>query len=373
MERATADEKKSENMQYLLATKLLWSDDDELSVNSREVKYFSNINTKEAEKTCDGIFLGSINRINTKYNPKWTIENRAGVFLYGNEFREQLKNGGIFLIYSKFIPCAGLAASSFGECSGDLAAALKDLRKSYEVYFVIMYSDVYGSNNVKRGQTNECTSKLYHRLAGIPLLLCTQNSGKCEVAVGSETSFADNVVAPIFQSFPRVNLALQRKVRISDTFLFRLAKSSFLETLAGDQTSENDNAFQVKLKLIEDMIAFLSNPPDPNSPNIHNTNDMTLLFQRNFRGPRGLLAQEYGNHCETFINCLPNLKEGPPTILMKYGEMDAVTEEIDKNRKEFCARYAESLKVLGKSPELCRNKPNENRKKNNRENFQHSQ
>ena len=77
MERATADEKKSENMQYLLATKLLWSDDDDLSVNSREVKYFSNINTKEAEKMCDGVCLGSINRINTKYNPKWTIENRA--------------------------------------------------------------------------------------------------------------------------------------------------------------------------------------------------------------------------------------------------------------------------------------------------------
>ena len=122
MERATADEKKSENMQYLLATKLLWSDGDELSVNSREVKYFSNINTKEAEKMCDGVCLGSINRINTKYNPKWTIENRAGLrqgtevsvhtellFLYGKEFREQLKNGGIFLIYSKFLPCAGLA------------------------------------------------------------------------------------------------------------------------------------------------------------------------------------------------------------------------------------------------------------------------
>ena len=194
-----------------------------------------------------------------------------------------------------------------------------------------MYSDVYGSNNVKRGQTNECTSKLYHRLAGIPLLLCTQKSGRCEAAVGSETSFANNVVAPKFQSFPRVNLALQQKIRRSDMFLFCLAKSRFLETLAGDQTSENDNAFEVKFKLIKDMVSLLSNPPDPYNPNIHNTGDMTHLIQRNSRDPRGLLAQEYGNHCESFINCLPDLKEGPPTFLMKYGEMDAVTEEIDKN------------------------------------------
>ena len=163
MEEATAGNKKSGNKQYLLATKLLWNDEDQLSVNSEEVKYFSNIDTTGAKNTCDAVCLSRLNNINTKYNVKWTIEGRAAseqrpkskgsvkavsvhtelLFLYGKEFREQLENGGIFLIYSKFIPCAGLAESSFGECSGDLAAALKDLRESYEVYFVIMYSKVY--------------------------------------------------------------------------------------------------------------------------------------------------------------------------------------------------------------------------------------
>ena len=174
------------------------------------------------------------------------------------------------------------------------------------------------------------------------------------MTVGFETSFANNVVAPIFQSFPRVNRAQQKHLIKSNIFLFCLAKTRFLETLAGDQTSENYNAFEEKLELIEDMVSLLSNPSDPNNPNIHNTGDMTLLIQRNSRGPRGLLAQEYGNHCESFLTCLPELKDGPPTILSEYGIK--ATGTGTKNNFDILRRFCDrlkSLRFLGKPPVWC--------------------
>ena len=384
MEAATDDQEKSSQMQYLLASKLQWRKENELSIDSRDVKYFANINTKRAAEHCDLSCRQKINRINTKINPESTIEDFASkkkglktavhtelLFLFGTEFREELKKGGTFLIYSKFIPCAGLADSSFGECSGDLAAALKELRESYQVYFVIMYSDVYGENNgqnvdgPQRGSTNECTSKLYHRLAGIPLLLC--KADRCSVVVGNEDSFVNQVQNPEFQSFPRVHKALQPKVRRSDVFLYCLAKSQFLEMLGGgrqrkqvysiDIGSELD---RVKLKLIEDMLSALSNPSHPERPNIQNTGDEVTLIQRNY--PKSQLALEYGNHCVSFIDCLPHLRDGPPTIFGEYGRMDGDTKESDVIRKRFCNKYAHTLTVLGKPLDLCSSRQNKKQK-----------
>ena len=74
MEAATVDKVKSSQMQYLLATKLQWSK-EKLSIDSGDVKYFSNINTTRAAEHCDFSCREEINRINTKINPESTIED----------------------------------------------------------------------------------------------------------------------------------------------------------------------------------------------------------------------------------------------------------------------------------------------------------
>ena len=100
MEAATDDKEKSSQMQYLLATKLEWSKENELSIDSGEVKYFSNINTKTAAEHCDLSCRQKINRINTKINPESTIEDFASK-----------KKGLKMLCIPNFCFCLGL---SFG-------------------------------------------------------------------------------------------------------------------------------------------------------------------------------------------------------------------------------------------------------------------
>ena len=116
----------------------------------------------------------------------------------------------------------------------------------------------------------------------------------------------------------------------------------------------------MKLKLIEDMLSALSNPSHPDRPNIHNICDEVTLIQRNY--PKSQLALEYGNHCVSFIDCLPHLRDGPPTIFGEYGRMDGDTKESNVIRKRFCNSYAHTLTVLGKPLDLCSSRQNKKQK-----------
>ena len=160
--------------QYLIAARLNLAKDNKMTVKPNEIKYYTNINVQKAKDDCDSVCQAKVNEIRTKQELTDTLERLSGMktrcntqehtdlqFLYGKDYQASLSEGGIFLIYSYYIPCAGQAKCSLGECAGDLAYGLVDIRMNSKkpVYFVITYSDAFKRQMVS---TNECVSKLYH-------------------------------------------------------------------------------------------------------------------------------------------------------------------------------------------------------------------
>ena len=93
----------------------------------KDIKYYTNINVQQANEDCDGYCKQKVNEIRTKIESTDTLDKLNGSvkgrntavhtelqYLYGKDFRKAMNQGGIFVIYSYYIPCAGLAGSSFG-------------------------------------------------------------------------------------------------------------------------------------------------------------------------------------------------------------------------------------------------------------------
>lgn len=366
MENAARDKIKSKRYQYLLAAHITWDKDSKPSIDKEEVKYYENINVAQAKTDCDGLCQAKVNDIRTKLESTDTLDRLSGLktrcntqvhtelqFLYGRDFRATLNLGGVFLIYSQYIPCAGLAKCSLGECAGDLAYGLVDIRKTNQgkpAYFVIMYSDVFKRQS---GSTNECTSKLYHTHAGIPMLLCTKDKDSnrhCQVSVGPEILKQNYIENPVFHRFPRVNQASQRKKMKADVFITCLAMGEFLQALTGSRLIPITKPLSAEdlyqrdantAKLIGSWLSDLSNPASGDRPNIHGIDDVMTLIQRNAKIPA---AFDVVNRCNSYISCLPELLDRSLTITNAGDDLSCKVQD------ELCDTISKRLRQL---PEIC--------------------
>ena len=114
--------KSNRPYQYLIAARLNLAKDNKMTVKPNEIKYYTNIDVQRAKDDCDGVCQAKVNEIRTKQESTDTLERLSGMktrcntqvhtelqFLYGKDYRASLSEVGIFLIYSYYIPCAGLA------------------------------------------------------------------------------------------------------------------------------------------------------------------------------------------------------------------------------------------------------------------------
>lgn len=367
---ANSNHIKKKPYQYLLAAPVHWDNESQPSVNSSEVRYYENINVVQAKTDCDLVCQKKLNNIRTKLDSSElldrliTYETRCNTavhtelqFLYGEDFRAVLKNGGIFLIYSYYIPCAGLAKCSLGECAGDLAYGLVEMRRENSVnpvYFVIMYSKVFKRQS---GSTNECTSKLYHKHAGIPMLICekSQNTRQCSVSLGEEVINPNYIGNPVFHRFPRITQVSQKKFKKADVFIACLAMGGFLQTMTQSSLIERGKSLTAEqlyqrdantAKLIASWLSMVSDPNENQEPNIRHIGDALDLIHRNVKVVGEISIVD---RCRSYNSCLTDLSDGPPTI------EENGTNLSDKVLKDLCGAYSQRLRLGRRKVKVCKN------------------
>lgn len=309
MEDTAGVKDKGQHGQYLLAAHISWDPKNKPSITS--LKYYKN---KTVSDQYDAPFLQKVNAIKTKMEPASTLNQLASKaatkntcvhtelqFIYGDHFRKNFDEGGVFLIYSKYIPCAGLAGSSFGECAGDMASFLVDMRQGKTenpVYFVVMYSYPF---HRQKGQTNTCTSKLYLTLAGIPILKCDEDKTKWQCstdrAVGNEIIDGKYINEPVFQRFPRIHQEVQKTMTDTDVFINSLAMGNFL-SLIGEDSDEDANIYQRDAKNAHHISSWLG---EPNT----DINNVIARIKKNIGRD---VAIDVIRRCKHYVNrCLPSL------------------------------------------------------------------
>ena len=353
--------------QYLIAARLNLAKDNKMTVKPNEIKYYTNIDVQRAKDDCDGVCQAKVTEIRTKQESTDTLERLSGMktrcdtqvhtelqFLYGKDYRASLSEGGIFLIYSYYIPCAGLAKCSLGECAGDLAYGLVDIRMNSKkpVYFVIMYSDAFKR---QMASTNECVSKLYHINAGIPMLKCTRNGDakQCEVKVGGEFRYTYAIQCPVFHRVPRINQAAQKKNKEADVFIICLAMGEFLQKAQGQSSQSRTSLSSEQLyqqdannaKIIASWLAKLKNPKTNVQQNIQGVTDVKNLIQRHVKVSA---VFDIVGRCNSYIDCLPGLTQGPPTLANLGDDLSCSVQDA------LCKTYSKSLFVGEKVPEVCK-------------------
>lgn len=332
---------------------------DEASIYIREVKFYKNYYWSDFREVCDDQCKRGIESVTTKRCHEDTLTPDTKIhtelqFMYGDESRMMLGKGGIFLIYSHFIPCAQLFNCSFGECSGDLGHYLtKNIDNSAkQTFFITLYKQNFQIGCTK---TNICVSQLYQALAGIPVILCTE--GECKPDNHPRISFEDYVSKPTKQNLPRIHSQGEAKELKTDVFLLCLARGEYVqeltETYFTQARSSADEAIReaVVLQLLEAKIG-------------RNRFDYNNLVNEAFvlaRGDNLEKCHEIIKRCEEYVSCLLNLRTRKQQIGSKRKRYEDLcsrtrTRTFDSNHPdkkiftEMCDRlqYGEMEK-----PDVC--------------------
>ena len=350
--------------QYLLATTLSVGEDNQLTIAADNVKYYENVHWSAVAKLpdCDPTCMKGIDEVQSKLRPGETLGgptlgggkcrntdvHTELLFLFGAHFRNQLKSGGIFLLYSHFIPCAGLSQCSFGECAGDLAY-YRHSNRERDVYFVIVYGTLFAPGGQGTG-SNERLSKLYQALGGIPLLHCSKPNEEsdtvCQPTNSDDEPFYIHVTNPVYQRFPRVYRNDRNQPQV---YAECLSRGNFIQYL-----TRSNPRFEITLITDKILAEFareylLDQSGKVGIPYYRSLQALLARFQ--FKMP--LEIQIVINMCSKFMLCLGDYPDGQLLLdapLKKELEKKANTA----TRDDFCTTFGKALMLMRKDkPDIC--------------------
>lgn len=339
--------------QYLLATRLNIHENGMLSIEKNKVKYYENINKRDI-KSSDGLDYMGISGTPTKHNTVRNVENASNnakihtelQFIYAKHFQTELKEGGIFLIYSHFIPCSGLSQkASFGECAGDMAYYRKSHRN---VHFVVMYSEFFAPAGDRTG-SNEKLSKLYLALGGIPLLHCKSAEHSCSKNNSEQISMEKFLEDPFYQRFPRVFAKNQKsKIQIG-LFVECLAHGNFIQYL----TNLEPDLESIPQKDIDEILTeFVSEYFLANSGQVNLNDYKTIVMLAGMlRGKLIEKARDIIDKCFLFMDTQSEIKDQP---LTPNAELRKRLRKPSIPRDVLCNYFGSRIGLQQKKkPDIC--------------------